>query len=109
MNAVGQSVDDMFVKRGQEQIKIEEEKQKWVIKVLSSLGLTNDLLKLKNEQIVDYMFSYGIELLEASNGEIDIYKNHKLIAKWKIPKLTLIKRNNEQYYEIIFNKNPDNC
>lgn len=99
----------MLVKRGQEQIKIEEEKQKWVIKTLSSLGISNDLLKSKNEQIIDYMFSYGIELLESTNGEINIYKNHKLVAEWKIPKLTLIKRNNEQYYEIIFNKKPDIC
>lgn len=93
--------------RGDEQKIIQEEKSEWVFQVLLGLGVAEEILiELSNEDIVNYLESIRIEVISnISSDGVDIYREEKIVAQWKKPKLILIKeKRNKYYYEIHLNE-----
>lgn len=91
--------DTILADKGDEQKVISEEKAEWVFQVLLGLGVAEDILvKLSNEDIVNYLATIGIEIFNIKNESIDIFRENKLVAQWKQPKLILIKEGSRKYY-----------
>jgi len=87
--------------RGEEQKIIKEEKEEWIYQVLMALGVAEDiLLELNNEDLISYLTSLNIEIFDNYDDTIDIYRNGKIVAQWKEPKLILKKENKHYHYEI---------
>ncbi|MFA5048781.1 MAG: hypothetical protein WC516_07180 [Patescibacteria group bacterium] len=98
--------DIILVNRGNEQKVIVEEKEKWVYQVLFALGVAEEILvELSNREVVDFLNTVGIEIFDGlGEASIKIWKNEKLVAEWKAPKLILKKEKDEYYYEIHLNE-----
>lgn len=96
----------VLASRGEEQKIIAEEKEEWIYQVLVALGISEELLiESNNEQIVDYLNTQLIEIFDnLGSDSVEIRKNGKIIAEWKLPKLILKKDANEYYYEIYLNE-----
>lgn len=91
--------------RGEEYKIIYEEKEEWIYQVLLKLGIKEDILvDLDNENLISYLTSLDIEIFDNVDETIEIYKNFKLVAQWKIPRLVLRKENKKLYYEIHLNE-----
>lgn len=86
---------------------IEEEQQEWLTDVLIALGVEKQALEIDDPQfdMRDYLFGLDIEIWRnIQKKTIDIYRNDKLIAQWKVPKTILIKEGRKYYYEIHLNE-----
>lgn len=89
--------------RGDEINVIEEEREEWVNNVLIALGVPQEILTYNKDIIKTHLLSLQIEIWQNEKGAIDIYKDDKIIAQWKEPKLNLIKEPKSMYYEIQIN------
>lgn len=91
--------------RRDEQKVINEEKEIWVYDVLVALGADEDILaEIEKKDMSEYLSILELEVWDKINGEIDIFRKKKLVAQWKQPKLKLIKKALECYYEIHLNE-----
>lgn len=96
----------ILASRGDEQKVVAEEKEEWIYQVLLALGIEEEILvELSNREIVDFLNTSGIEVIDNLGEEsVKISKNDNLVAEWKAPKFILKKENNEYYYEIHLNE-----
>lgn len=92
----------ILANRGDEQKVIAEEKEEWIYQVLVALGVKEEfLIESNNEQVVDYLNTLYIEVFDNRGDEsVEIWKNGKVIAEWKQPKLIMKKEGEDIYYEI---------
>jgi hypothetical protein len=82
---------------------IEEEKRNWALKVLKAFGANEK--RLQEDDVKEYLMSLKLELWNnLSDQTIDILRDGKLVAQWKVPKLIRKKENNGFYYEIHLNE-----
>jgi hypothetical protein len=82
---------------------IEEEKQAWIMKVLTALGVNEK--RLKDDDVKEYLMGLQVEIWNnLSAGNIDIFKNGKIVAQWKAPKLIRRKEGTDEHYEVHLNE-----
>lgn len=83
---------------------IQEEKSSWVNKVLVALGANEE--RLKEYDAREYLMGLQLEVWNnLPDGTVDIHRDGKLVAQWKVPKLIKIKEEkNKYYYEIHLNE-----
>lgn len=82
---------------------IEEEKTSWTFKVLKAFGAKEE--RLKENDVKEYLISLKLEVWDnLSERTIDIFRDKKLVAQWKPPKLIRKRENDEYYYEIHLNE-----
>lgn len=82
---------------------VEEEKNSWVFKVLKAFGVNEE--RLKDDDVKEYLMSLKLEVWDnLSERTVDIFRDGKLVAQWKNPKLIKRKENNGYYYEIHLNE-----
>ena len=92
---------------------IDEEREKWMYDVLSSLGVNDSIFSLPIDQFRDKMEEIGVEVELFSNGDVNIYKKQwhrgkteersgwlpskkeNIIAQWKKPRI--VKRIDGKY------------
>lgn len=99
---------------------IEEAKKEWLHETLLALGISEEVLAIKDSRQFRHELSYnlGVEVELKANGEIDVYKKQwhadkieelqgwlptkkeNLVAQWKEPKRIRRIENKEVYYEI---------
>lgn len=97
-------LNPIITERYNEKKVINEEKEKWIKKVLVALGADEDILNsLKKEDFIGYFSILEIEVWRNYDDTVNIIKKGKLVAQWKIPNIKLIKKNNKLYCEIKFN------
>jgi hypothetical protein len=89
--------------KGDEQKVIEEEKAEWVFEVLLALDINEQAFELNMEDLRDHLKELGIEVWNKYDGSVDIYRDEKIIAQWKVPNLVLVKDPKRWYYEIYVN------
>jgi hypothetical protein len=96
----------ILVDKGDEQKVIAEEKEEWVYQVLLALGVAEEILvDLNNDDIVSYLTSIKVEIFDNCDGTIDIMREGKVVAQWKVPELILVKEGpRKYYYEIHINE-----
>jgi hypothetical protein len=93
----------ILANKGDERKVIEEEKEEWVLNVLSSLGVSNEIFNLEKGKLLEHLFSHHIEVWKNGEG-VDILKNDKIVAQWKKPEIIIRKNKNEFYCEIHLNE-----
>lgn len=82
---------------------IEEEKQIWLTKVLTALGVNEK--RLEKDDVKEYLMGLQIEVWNnLASGTIDIFKNSKMVAQWKAPRTVMRKEGKDIYYEIYLNE-----
>lgn len=82
---------------------IEEERSIWVIKVLKAFGANEN--RLQDDDVKEYLMGLKLELWNnLADQTVDILRDGKLVAQWKVPKLIRKKETNGYYYEIHLNE-----
>ena len=95
----------LLADRCDEQRVIDLERQQWLHEVLVALGANAAIVEAGGMDAKDHLTALEIEVWESAEGAVDIHRRGKLVAQWKLPRLTLVKETADKwYYEIHLNE-----